>query len=376
MEGDSTFYTASVAVDDNQNVENPATPPVSGQQSSLEEKKYADYEDDDDSLMPLTKAFLQGKKVDETSPEVLASTVVDLEEHRNQLIMDGRFRESMKAQKALDVAKATQLQAVKKQMQEEQLQTVEEKRDVLNKDFQLFNEQMDQKQAELEEQIKEQINVLSERHQDELDEHDEEWQSEVKARQFNRTSQKLRILRTQQQLLMNAKRFDDAEQVSSIADNLAAAETKESHFQMLNSFLKSRDLLEKKHADEMDTLMKACEVRRSEFRYQREMMTKPFLNRTKNLQYEEEVSKDPERVWNLKHRNEGDTIQLYCKTRTVRSPPTKPANVSTFNTLPLPPLPIKGSPRKNRTQQQPRQTETQQEPQQEAQEEQQEPQSA
>jgi hypothetical protein len=204
-----------------------------------------------------------------------------------------------------------------------------------------------EQEQELENKIQEQVREAKARHQQELDEHDSEWQSEPKQRQFNRSSQQLRILRIQQQLLLSARRYDEAAQVCKIADSLAAKETAQSHRQMLVAFLQSRDLLEQRHDENMDTIMKAAETRRGEVQHAKEIGSRRFTNRIANLQLEEAVAQDPERLWVLKHRNDGDQVVNCTGTvaRSVKLPPKTP-NVAGFNTLPLPPLTIPNSARR------------------------------
>ncbi|OHT16588.1 hypothetical protein TRFO_41724 [Tritrichomonas foetus] len=302
---------------------------------------------DPDNIASLSTKFLNGEKVNSTDPELLAAVVLDLEEQRDQLMMDGSFSKSLKAQKVVDAAKAQQLDAVKLQTQNEQQETLNMKKETLQSEYDNFQQQMKEKEQQLEANIHQQIEALKEKHIQELEDHDQGWQSEIKARQFNRSSQRLRVLRTQQNLLMNAKRFDEAAQVCKIADGVAAQETQESHRQMLTAFKNSRAKLEEKQVNEMDTLMKACEVRRGEFKYQKETMEKPFINRLNYIQIEEKIASDPERLWVLKHRNDGDQITAYSATaRGVRPNMTKKNNVAEYNTLPLPPLPVPPSPRK------------------------------
>lgn len=302
-----------------------------------------------DDVSALSQQFLSGKPVNCDDPLLLAATVRDLENHRDNLMLEGSFNESLRAQKAVDTARAQQLDSCKKKNQEEVQEELNAKKDSAQQDYDQFRREMREKEAELEQKLQDQIQATKARHQQELEEHDQQWQSEVKARQYNRSSQKLRVLRTQQVLLMNAKRFDEAAQVCKIADNVVQRETAESHQQMLTKWLQSRALLQQRHEEEMDTLMKACETRRGEFRHWVEVSEKRHINRKNALQIEEAAAKDPERLWILRHRNDGDQIvNVMGTSRSVKL--TRTANVNDFNTLPLPPLPMPGSARRTKPQ--------------------------
>jgi hypothetical protein len=296
----------------------------------------------------LSQQFLTSKPVSCDDPELLASVVLDLENHRDQLMLDGAFLDSMKAQKAVDAARSQQLDAVKKRNQAETLDDIRAKQAAVQDEYEQFQKEMKEQEQDFEIRVQEQVQQAEAKQQQEIEEHDQEWQAEPKQRLFNRSSQQLRILRTQQQLLMNARRFDEAAQVCRIADSLAARETQGSHRAMLVAFLQSRYMLEQRHVENRDTLMKAVETRRGELRHIREIRTRRFRNRIANLQIEEEVAKDPERLWVRKHRNDGDQV-VNCTgavSRSSKLPPKQP-NVCGFNVLALPPLVIPGSPRKN-----------------------------
>ena len=170
-----------------------------------------------------------------------------------------------------------------------------------------------------------------------------EWDSEEKRRQYNRSSQRLRILRTQQALLIRTKRFDEAMQVSKIADNLAQKETQQNHEHMLADFKQARSIVEARHNEEYNTFLKKYEDKRKELNGSKEKKSNPYLNRMTALQREEEIAKEPEKIWAKKRseQNELTTRQLRKSSVTVKP------NVQEFNTLPLPPLPKPATARKS-----------------------------
>jgi hypothetical protein len=141
---------------------------------------------------------------------------------------------------------------------------------------------------------------------------------------------------------MNAKRFEEAVQTCRIADAVAAAEVKENCFQLGSAYYRSKQLLDAKHAAEVDTLNKAGDVRRGELKFMKEAWERRFANRDSALEFELENAQDPDKLWVLKHRNDGD--QIVNATGALRPIKrfTKPVNVTEFNVLPLPVLPSLG----------------------------------
>jgi hypothetical protein len=107
---------------------------------------------------------------------------------------------------------------------------------------------------------------------------------------------------------------------------------------MQTDFEASRVLLDRKHADEMDTLVQACDVKRGEFGYIRETLARRFTNRFSALRAEEQSAGDAEKLWARTHRTDGDPIVSVIGTPRKKVIVSKAPNIAEFNTLPLPPL--------------------------------------
>jgi hypothetical protein len=231
------------------------------------------------------------------------------------------------------------MESLKKKSQREVQETLHSREEASQHKYDAFQARMRQEEAELEADLNEQLQQLVERHRQELDEHDDRWMVEPKQRQYNRSSQQLRILRVQQQFLLSAHRFDEAAQVCGIADRRAGLEAYESHYLMTRSFAASRALLLQKHAREVDTMLRIADVKRGEFRYRKGILERRFAKRFSALQIEERAASDPEKLWIRRHRHDGDQlVNLRGTPRTRLSPIAKTANVATFNRLVLPPL--------------------------------------
>lgn len=280
-------------------------------QDNLKNEQQEANEPNEEDIDAVTEKFLSGEKVKTSDPTLLSHVVTNLEEKRDQLMIEGDFRSSLATQKAVDLARSKQIEAVKKQASKEELQNIKKKQDDLEIKYKEFEDKMKKEEEKLENEIKLQVQAMEKRHQKQIQEHDESWQDENKLRQYNRASQRLRVLRTQQQLLMNAKRFDEAEHVCKIADGVAQHETSESYKQLLTAYKNSRKLLEEKQQDEMDILLTASEQKRQVLQHQKEVLSQPFINRINNLNREEEIAKDPERLWILKYRNDEKKMKSY-----------------------------------------------------------------
>ena len=328
----------------------PISPPKANNFTSPRRRAWtANPPPDNETVNAISNRFMNGERVNSNDPELLATVVLDLEEKRDQLIMDGSFSESMKAQRAIDTAKIQQFNSSKRRVAKERLDFIQSNKRKVQEEYDQVKNDFKEKEIILEEKIKEQYDTILQRQSQEIDAHDNEWGS-TKQRQFNRASQKLRNLRTQQRQLINTRRFDEAQQVCKIADNLKCQESAEMNHQFLTAFKASRSQLERKLQDEMEAFFIACETKRNELQIARQHAEKPYINRLKLLESEEKVASNPDRYWVLKHRNDGDLIaNCATKTRSPRPHIRVQDNVAEYNLISLSPLPKIISPKKKRS---------------------------
>jgi hypothetical protein len=240
------------------------------------------------------------------------------------------------------------MDALKKQNSERRQVEIHARATASRQEYEDFSRAMAQREQALEARLREQFQQLRDKQEREVAEHNERWTVEPKQRLFNRSSQKLRILRLQRQLLVTSHRYDDAIQVSGIGDKVQVEETAENHFQMQAGFEASRVLLDQKHKEEVDTFAHAANVKRGEFKYIRDTLANRFTNRFMALKTEEELANDPERLWLRTHKN--DTLQIaraYGPSVRRKVVVSKATNVADFNTIALPPLEMEAR-KKNR----------------------------
>jgi hypothetical protein len=228
-----------------------------------------------------------------------------LQDHLDTATTRRDFKEGAVSLRALEAAQAHMKDLLKKRLQQDALADVAAKRKEAQRKYARFCQIMDAKERELEQGLQEQVQRMEERQREECAMHDRSWRRGRKKRLFNRSSQKVRGLRLEQQLLLASCRFEEAAEVRSIADRQVQEEALESHYKMFCSFAESRALLEKKHAEEMKILKTANETRRAELRGLREKLAIKYENRFTTLAAQEEDVTDPDRFWNRKHRGGG-----------------------------------------------------------------------
>jgi hypothetical protein len=274
--------------------------------------------------------------------------VTDLQQRLDGEMSDGHFEGAASALRAIEDARAQMLVSLKKRHQQEVQAELAAKKDSSERDCAAFTRDMEDSAQRLEAALQNRSDALTGNQMEECAAHDERWRSPARQRLFDRSSQQVRVLRVQQHYLMGTRRFDEAKHVSEIADRLSQAEARENHYQRFCAYQHSRARLDDKHAREEDTLERAHATRRGELQFEREKGERRVAKRFYNLRIEEERAQDAERLWTVCHRNDGDHLSAFLRSRgspqkTFRKRPEP----SSFNTLPLPPLPDVHSPRRS-----------------------------
>jgi hypothetical protein len=241
--------------------------------------------------------FLGGLPVDCDDPELLAAAMWELEDrlHADRSAGDSHLPELSRLERAVEVARARLMGALKGESQEEV-------RAVARHEYERFTLVMAEREQALEARLREQMLELRDRQERECAEHDARWTIEPRQRMFNRSSQRLRILKLQRQLLSTAHRFNDALQVSG-AGNAQGGETGE-NTQMQDGFEGSRMLLGQKHEEESSRLLQTMEMKRAEFQYIRDTLAKRFAHQSIGTT-PEQGSSSPEGVWVRTRRTDG-----------------------------------------------------------------------
>lgn len=286
-----------------------------------------------------TKLLFGGYIEEDCTPEIFGIVIKDLEHRRDVFMLKGAFPESLKASEAIDMAKQLQINAIKKQTQEYELADVNLRQGHMETDATIFKHLSRAQMNEIREKNKIIIQRMKEKHQRELEEHEKKWMSDKMQRNYNHRSAKLQELLSLERRLHAVGRTEEANRIKKQAEILEAHEYAESRLRFETDYRESRELLLKKQADELDTYRKANEVRKQVFKNKYQNGKRALGNRRAMLKHQEEIAKDPDRVWRLKHRGERDTVVTGARKEGVKNlPPISP--------ILLPPLEERRSARK------------------------------
>ena len=304
---------------------------------------------DQDKVDKLSKKFIANETIKETDPILLAGVIVDLESKRNEMMASGQTRESVKVQIALEKAKQEQRKAAMVAAQKEKSEKIEEKiKETKDKIAEVVSESKE-KEKELDEEIKKQVGELKTKQSEELADFDEEWTSEVKSRRYNRASQKLKMMKVQQMLLLNAKRFDEADKMNRTIAQQEQYEISENVRTMQLEYNTARRQLIEKQQAEMSTLNEAHQQQRDVLSNSYHQKVAILARRQKILEDEKELAQDPEKVWQTSHRNDPDPTTLVARPKEKSAKPFKNSTMpGDFALIHLPPLKPPGSPRQRK----------------------------
>ena len=301
---------------------------------------------DQSKVEPLSKKFIAGEQVKETDPIILAAVIVDLEEQRNEMMANGSARESIKIQKALDRARVEQRKAAMNQAQQEKTKAIDEKINFTKEKIQEATQEAKEKEKKQEDDFKRQIDELKKKQEDELADFDNSWLSQSKSRRFTRASQKLRMMKVQQTLLMNAKRFDEADQMTKAINEQQQLEINENSRSMQLEYYGSRNQLIARQQSDIQLLKETQAQQRELLVSANQNKINILMKRQKILEDERIFAQDPEKVWQTSHRNDPDPTLLVTRpnkgTGRAMKKSTAPGD---YALLPLPPLKPPPSPR-------------------------------
>lgn len=287
----------------------------------------------EEEVQQLLQDVLDGASIEELDPLVLPYLINALKDDRDDKIAHHKPDDAEISDSYLHFARQRYNNYQREQFAAQRKGQMQERLETAKKFKQDLTDHLNQKEIELIEQKEMKVQEMKERHQKELDELREEWKSPNKVRKFNRSSAKVRNLRTQAIFLLNAHRYPEMRAVNRMADAQEAYETDENYRTMEAQYIYAHKLMEQKHYDELKVLIHAQDVKIAELNVYRDREMMHAQRRLDKLQREYDAAADPEKVWNLFHRNDR---QKSAKGKKLSRRGV--AYVKTFENLRLPPL--------------------------------------
>ena len=288
----------------------------------------------EDELQNLVDDVTSGRRdLKKVDPQQLPDLITALKNDRDNKICHRKRDEAEVSDRYLHFARQRYNEWQREHAQQIREAEVTERYKRAKKDLADLKAQFELEEVKLREENEQKQQELLERQEAELEQLREQWRQPEKERAFNRTSGQLRALRKQAILLLNDHRYSEMRQVQKLADKQEAYETDQNYRLMEAHYMYAQQLLARKHEAELETLLHAQDVKLSEHECKAKIAMLHAQRRVNNRKNELDDAKDPQKVWNLFHRN---AVRGSGKGKTVRSrelPPPK-----NYNQLSLPPL--------------------------------------
>lgn len=304
--------------------------------TSTSSKKKSKY--DMKEVTDLSAQIYQGQPITTDDPDLIAAAILDLQDMRYQFECEKKFDEALKAVQAIDRAREVQKEKLKKLYSNEEVEEVNQKIEKSKRQLSRLNKKAEDQINQLNYDLDELVENLRKRQEAEIERHDQIWTSESKVRDFNRTSGKVRALRYQQQKMLNSKRYAEAEQVRRIADRTVAMEAQMAYKQMQNEYQESLDLLLKKHQEEMDNLLIANAAKKRDLQHKIDKRKAPIILRISQLENEEKLARDEDRVWNHRYKLDSASISKRMGLTADANVQSARLRIPKYNKMKLPPL--------------------------------------
>ncbi|KAK8881720.1 hypothetical protein M9Y10_004480 [Tritrichomonas musculus] len=270
--------------------------------------------------------------VEKVPPTQLPQLISGLKEARDERISRRKPDEAEVCDSYLLIARHAYNEHMKVVAQQTRSEKIRKRLEQAKEDLESLRDNIDLEEAKQASVNENQVMDLLDRQQADDDEFRKSWRSPQKLRIYNRTSNQLRSLKTQTILLLNARKYNEMRQVDRLAKKQEEIETEANYQQMNSEYIQSHQNLQRKHMDEMKTLIDSQETKNEQKKALAKIKMDIAQRRVDNLQAQYNELMDPNKVWNLYHRHDRS------KADTKKSATRKRLETRNYTTLALPPL--------------------------------------
>ena len=152
------------------------------------------------------------------------------------------------------------------------------------------------------------------KHDKETDKFNDFWESEKKQRNYNKTSDNLRLLRKQADLLLMSKQYQESAQCQKKADELEVSEIENRRLAMSSDYEQSLRKLQEKQNKEMKNLLLRQKMKRTEYNGAKNEEITKINSKISKIEIELEKSNDPNFINRLKKAHEMEANSINCFT--------------------------------------------------------------
>lgn len=294
--------------------------------------------EENDTPESLAKRLLKGEDISILQTSDTIPVIEYLSSYRDEHLRNHDVKEGEHAENIICQIQDGRKNSIKSSIAEEKAKELQKRIDEANQQLTELEERVQNTMKSLKTENQNNLDKLRQNHEKEMNSFTSKWQSSRYTKRFTRASTALRSLRVQSILLMNQKRFDELRKTDKIASKLEKEETEEMSRAMNNEYDKQLKMLIEKQQNEINVLKSTQQRRVASLKTAGDEAIETIQKRINHLQYNLAIAKDPNKYWNVYHRNESAVLSRAIKTSNKQDKLGRSLNMKTINSLKLPPL--------------------------------------
>ena len=274
--------------------------------------------------------------------EIYEQIIFSLSEDRKNFVIEHKFKEGAKINRAQEFTKQFQIFSQKQEVQkkaEDELKIFEIN---LKQEFDEFDKETKFLEKKLEEEINNKRIFLIEQHELELLNHENKWNSEEMQKQFNHASSELTTLRSQLASLLVQSRFEEAEKIEIVINNQKLKEEIKKSEIMKEKFIESEKKILEKQNSEIEFFETSMKIKLEKFHQQRLKLRLKLENKEKKVNTFRNNVLDKDKLWNRERIKKALETKQTPLNKTIIKPSNKVKRQDImekeFTSLSLPPL--------------------------------------
>lgn len=267
--------------------------------------------------------------------KTLLELLAILKAEREEMLAIGNGPESDTAHRAVEYVRGLANSALKTEARDSMRSEIKGQISKAHKSVHQLEVQIAGQEERMKSQFETQMKDLKAKQKRELNALYNEWAAPEKDRKYTRASNALKELRRQAELLLKERKYSESKKVEQMARELAEEEAAMRRMEMEEDFDKRLRNLQAAHAKQRDDLKLKHRVKEDEYQAAKQHDLRVANRRIAKLKVDKSAADDPERVWTLHHRNDGDALYMVAREINTNK---KILQEGEFNTLNLPPL--------------------------------------
>ena len=288
--------------------------------------------------------LLQGKEPKKVDSKLFPALCDSLKNDYQEMVNSGRLRGSKRVYEAYKRSEEMYEDVRAKQKIEEQQKEIKERLNNAKQQKRDMIKRIEDTEKNMELYFEQEENDLNDRHQYELDTFNDEWGGDKKQRNYNKTSELLKLMRMQADKLLVLKQYQESAICEKRANQMEIDEINRKKFEMNADYMDGLKKLATKQENERRILMSKQKMKKTEFISVKNYELSKLDSRINKIEVELQKVNEPFYINKVKKSfkmtNSVNESRKKVQSRESRNIGKRPVNPSEFNEIPLPPLNI------------------------------------